>query len=140
MTIEQIIKKYQEIYPLVDVAVIDKAYKFASEVHKGQKRLNNETMMDHLLQTANNLVNLRLDTATIAAGILHDVLEYTPTDLNHLKKEFGNEIASLVEGVTFIKKVKYRDKNKFNEREAEKIRKILIAMAKDIRVILIKLT
>lgn len=139
MTLEQVIDNFKETYPFDDTSIIKQAYDFALEVHKDQKRLNGEPMMEHLLQTAYILGDLKLDATTLAAGILHDVLEYTPITLKQIKNEFGEEIAFLVESLTFIKKVKYRDKDKFNEREAEKIRKILISMAQDIRVILIKL-
>ncbi len=139
MIIEQVISKFKEIYPFADTTIIKKAYDFAERVHQGQMRNNGETMIEHLLQTAYNLAGLKLDATTLAGGLLHDIIEYTPTTLEQIEKEFGSEIAFLVEGATFIKKLRYRDREKANEREAEKTRKILIAMAKDIRVILIKL-
>ncbi|MFC1701051.1 RelA/SpoT family protein [Patescibacteria group bacterium] len=139
MTIEQVISKFKQTYPLADTSIIEKAYTFAKKVHNGQMRCNGEPTLEHLIQTAYVLADLKLDSAALAGGILHDTLEDTPTSLKQIKQEFGDEIAFLVESVTFIKKVKYRNQEKANERNAEKTRKILISMAKDIRVILIKL-
>lgn len=136
-TIEQIIDKFKKCHPLADAEIIEKAHQFAQKAHNGQKRKNNEPVLEHLLQTAYILAELKLDAASIAAGFLHDILEYTPVTLEEIKKNFGEEIASLIEGLTFIEKVKCLHKT--GDRQMEHLRKILLAMAKDIRVILIKL-
>jgi len=137
ITIEQVLGKFKEHHSLADTEIIEKAYQFAQKNHADQKRKNGELVMEHLFQTAYLLAELKLDAVSIAAGFLHDILEYTPATLEELKKEFGEEIASLIEGLTFIEKVKYRHKT--SEQKMEHLRKILLAMAKDIRVILIKL-
>jgi len=139
-TIEQVINKFRQTHPLADIKVIQKAYYFAEEAHRGQMRLNGETRMEHLLQTAKTLAELKLDAASLSAGILHDIMEYTPVKLIDIKKQFGDEIAFLVEGITYIDKIRYDKKDKEPEDQVENIRKILLAMAKDIRVILIKLS
>jgi len=139
MTIEEVINKFSQAHPLAESKLIQKAYEFATLAHQGQTRLNGETRIEHLLQTAYVLAELKLDAAALAGGLLHDVLEYTPVDLKQIKKEFGEEIAFLVEGITYIDKIKYHPKEKETARQMENLRKILLAMAKDIRVILIKL-
>ncbi len=138
-TLKQVIDKFQEAHPSASTQLIEEAYYFAKEAHRGQKRLNGEPRLEHLLQTAYTLAKLKLDAASLAAGLLHDVLEYTPVKLIEIKRQFGNEIAFLVEGITYVDKIKYQKKDKVPEDQAENIRKILLAMAKDIRVILIKL-
>ena len=137
--INQVIDKFSQAHPLAEIKIIEKAYQFAKEAHHGQMRLNGETRLEHLLQTAYLLAELKLDAASLAAGLLHDVLEYTDVKLEQIKKEFGEEIACLVEGITFVEKIKYHHQEKEQEEQVEKIRKIFLAMAKDIRVILIKL-
>jgi GTP pyrophosphokinase len=139
MTIEQVINKFRQAHPLADTRIIEQAYQFAKQAHQGQKRLNGEDRLEHLLQTAYVLAELKLDAITLAAGFLHDILEYTPIKLAQIKEEFGEEVAFLVEGITFVEKIKYHHKEKETERQVENLRKIFLAMAKDIRVILIKL-
>ncbi len=138
-TLKQVIDKFQQAHPSANTQLIEQAYYFAKEAHRGQKRLNDEPRLEHLLQTAYTLAKLKLDAASLAAGLLHDILEYTPVKLIEIKRQFGNEIAFLVEGITYVDKIKYQKKDKAPEDQAENIRKILLAMAKDIRVILIKL-
>ena len=139
ITIEKIISKFLQTHPLANTEIIKKAYYFAKEAHDGQKRLNGDTRLEHVIQTAYSLAKLKLDAASIAAGLLHDVLEYSPIKLSKIKKEFGEEIAFLVEGITYINKIKYEKKDKEPEDQVENLRKIILAMAKDIRVIMIKL-
>ena len=139
MTIEEVLNKFRQAHPLADTKIIEQAHQFAKEAHQGQKRLNGESRLEHLLQTAYVLAKLKLDAASLAAGLLHDVLEYTPVQLPQIKKEFGEEVAFLVEGITFVEKIKYRQQEKETAKQAENLRKIFLAMAKDIRVILIKL-
>lgn len=139
MTIEEVLDKFRQAHPLAETEIIERAYQFAKEAHQGQMRLNGESRLEHLLQTVYVLAGLKLDAASLAAGLLHDVLEYTSVQLDQVKKEFGQEVASLVEGITFVEKIKYRHKEKETKERVEKLRKIFLAMAKDIRVILIKL-
>ncbi|MEK6963504.1 MAG: RelA/SpoT family protein [Nanoarchaeota archaeon] len=126
------VKRYN---PHANLELIEKALKFADKAHEGQKRATGEPYMIHCLAVAHILVDLKADSSTIAAALLHDVLEDTKVKEASLKKEFGEEIANLVDGVTKIQSLQM-DKETI---AAENMRKILIAMAKDIRVILIKL-
>lgn len=122
--------------PSADIELIKKAYNFAKEAHKGQYRVSGELFILHPLEVAMILTDLRLDAATIAAGLLHDVVEDTKYSLEDIEKNFGKEIALLVDGVTKLGKIEYKTKE---EQQAENLRKMFLAMAEDIRVILIKL-
>lgn len=115
-------------------ALIDKAYKFAEKAHEGQKRLSGEPYFIHTFETAKNLAKLGMDTQTIAAGLLHDVLEDTKTPEEEIKKEFGDDILFLIKGVTKLGTLKYRG----HERHVESLRKFFVAMANDLRVVIIK--
>lgn len=123
-------KAIKEISPLVA-----KAYNFAERAHAGQYRANKERYFEHCLATAENLTEWGLDETTIAAGLLHDVAEDTKYTLDDIEKEFGEEIRFLVEGITKLGKIKYRGV----ESQAETLRKMILAMAEDLRVVLIKL-
>ncbi len=118
-----------------DVRLVNKAYEFAKEAHKDHKRLSGEPYLVHLLGTAKNLAEMKADPQTIAAGLLHDTLEDTSATEAEILKEFGPDILFLVQGVTKLGKIKYQG----IERHAESLRKLFIATAKDVRVILIKL-
>ena len=118
-----------------DPDLIKKAYKFAEQAHKTQKRQSGEDYIIHPLLTAYYLSELKLGSTTIAAGLLHDVVDDTDATSEQIQKEFGKDIAFLVEGVSKLGKIKYRGV----ERYIENLRKVFFAMAKDIRVILIKL-
>jgi len=117
-----------------DADLITKAYEFAEKVHKGQKRLNSKPYFDHVFETSKILAKLEMDTKTIAAGLLHDVLEDTDVTEEQLVNEFGDEIVFLVKGVTKLGTLKYRG----DERHVESLRKFFVAMAQDIRVVIIK--
>ena len=134
--VETLLERIQEYNPRADKALIRKAYDFAKEAHKGQKRADGSEYFTHLIEVAKILIDLRADSATIASGLLHDVLEDTKVTLLQLEKTFGKEIASLVEGLTKITNAKFESKEEY---KAENLRKILFATAKDIRIILIKL-
>ncbi len=118
-----------------DPKLIKKAYEFAEKAHKGQKRKSGEDYIIHPLYTAFYLCEMKLSPNTVAAGLLHDVVDDTPITQEEIKKEFGKDIAFLVQGISKLGKIKYRGK----ERYIENLRKVFFAMAKDIRVILIKL-
>jgi GTP pyrophosphokinase len=115
--------------------VVARAYAFAEKAHKGQKRKSGEPYFNHPLATANTLDEWRLDTATIAAGLLHDTVEDTTITLDDIRKEFGDEIAFLVDGVTKLGTIKYRGA----EGKAENMRKMILALSHDLRVIFIRL-
>src|SRR5690554_4347643 len=118
------------------MALLERAYRFAVNAHQGQKRFSGELYITHPLGVATILAELELDLDTIVAGLLHDVVEDTEVTLEEIENEFGSEIAQLVDGVTKLSKLEYKSKE---ERQAENLRKMFMAMAKDIRVLLIKL-
>ncbi|MDQ0351127.1 GTP pyrophosphokinase [Alkalibacillus filiformis] len=135
-TIEQVIQDASRYLNEEHTTFLRLAYDYAKEAHVGQIRKSGEEYIIHPVQVASILVDLEMDPATIASGFLHDVIEDTGITYDDLKEEFGEEVASLVEGVTKLGKIKYKSKE---EQQAENHRKMFIAMAKDIRVILIKL-
>ena len=116
-------------------ALIEKAYSFAESAHSEQKRFSGEPYFVHLFHTAKILAELRMDAEVVAAGLLHDSVEDASITALQIEKEFGTEIAFMVDGVTKLGKLKYRG----SDRHAENLRKLFVAMAKDIRVIIIKL-
>ncbi|MFA7216733.1 MAG: HD domain-containing protein [Candidatus Paceibacterota bacterium] len=118
-----------------DKELIQKAYDFAEEAHKNQKRNSNEPYFNHLFATALNIAQLKMSATTISAGFLHDAIEDTEKTGEDLEKEFGGEIRFLVEGVTKLGKIKYQGTSRHNE----SLRKLFVAMSQDIRVLIIKL-
>ena len=136
MNIKTLITKIKKRKKDVNLPLIKKAYIFAENAHSGQKRASAEPYIKHCLNVALILNELGMDDETIAAGLLHDVLEDTPIKYQQLEKEFGVKIASLVEGVTKISKLKF---SASEERDVESLRKVLLATSKDVRVIIIKL-
>ena len=135
-TIDDVIKKMKMNRKKTNVALIQKAYKFAEEHHRGQKRLSGEDYIIHPLNVAYILADLQLDDATICAALLHDVVEDTDVTNEDIIKNFGKEIAEMVAGVTKLGKIQYVT---IEEEQVENYRKMFLAMGKDIRVILIKL-
>jgi GTP pyrophosphokinase len=127
------IPKYQ---PGADLDLLARAYEFSATCHKGQQRASGEPYLSHPLEVANLLVNFKMDATTVTAGLLHDVLEDTKATKADLEREFGGEIAELVDGVTKIGKLAFSSRE---ERQAENFRKMLVAMARDLRVLMIKL-
>ncbi len=119
-----------------DIALLERAYVFAAKVHEGQQRLSGEPYLVHPLEVAGILVEMRLDTASVAAGLLHDTLEDTLTTPEEIRRLFGDEVGFLVEGLTKIAKIEFTSAR---ERQAENFRKMLVAMSRDIRILLIKL-
>ena len=134
--ITDLIEKVQSYYPTADVDLVRKAYDFSATVHKGQKRLSGEPYLIHPLAVAGVIADLKLDVPSICGGLLHDTVEDTLTTLDELKAIFGREITALVDGVTKLSRVNF---NSREEKQAENFRKMLLAMGKDVRVILIKL-
>ena len=130
--IEQI-PKYQ---PGADLDLVTRAYRFSEASHQGQQRASGEPYLSHPLEVANLLVNFKMDVTTVTAGLLHDVLEDTAATKADLEREFGREIAELVDGVTKLGKLNFSSRE---QRQAENFRKMLVAMARDLRVLLIKL-
>jgi len=120
----------------LDVERIVEAHGLAQEAHRGQKRASGESFVNHSVEVATLLAQLKLDTASIVAGLIHDVVEDTQFSLTDVEERFGEEVASIVDGVTKIGKVQFRS---HTERQAENFRKLLLSMAEDARVILIKL-
>ena len=134
---KELINSVLKYHPSTDISMIEKAYKVASEAHEGQKRKSGEPYLIHPLCVAIILADLELDKETIVAGLLHDAVEDTWMTYEEVEKEFGSEVALLVDGVTKLGQLSYSaDKV---EVQAENLRKMFLAMAKDIRVILIKL-
>ena len=131
-----ILERLISYQPNADIELLKKAYVFSAKVHLGQVRLSGEPYLNHPLEVAGILTQLRLDAASVATGLLHDTVEDTLTTLEEILENFGEEIAQLVDGLTKISLISLRSSE---ERQAENFRKMILAMVKDIRVILIKL-
>lgn len=132
--LEQLVRTVRAHHPKGDIAIIDRAYQTASRAHAQQKRQSGEPYITHPLAVAQILAELGLGPRAIAAALLHDTVEDTSYGLDQLTAEFGDEVAMLVDGVTKLDKVKYGD-----AAQAETVRKMIVAMSRDIRVLLIKL-
>ena len=136
LTVEDIISRVTHYYPEVDVNLIRKAYQFSAKAHENQKRSSGEPYIIHPLNVVATLVKLKMDIETIISGFLHDVVEDCDIDPEEIEKEFGLSIAQIVVGLTKISKIEFKSKE---ESQAENFRKMLVAMAKDLRVIIVKL-
>ncbi|HHT70573.1 MAG TPA: bifunctional (p)ppGpp synthetase/guanosine-3',5'-bis(diphosphate) 3'-pyrophosphohydrolase [Firmicutes bacterium] len=136
MKLEELCEKVKSYNPSADLALVAKAYDFAAIAHAGQFRISGDPYIQHPLGVAHILTELELDAITIAASLLHDVVEDTKITLQDIQEEFNKEIALLVDGVTKLSRIEYKSKE---EQQVENLRKMFFAMAKDIRVILIKL-
>lgn len=134
--VEKLLNIVRENCSNVDENLIIKAFNMANDAHKDQKRNSGEPYIIHPLEVACILAELGMDTNTLVAGLLHDIVEDTSVTYEQIKDTFGEEVAILVDGVTKLGKIKYKSKE---EQQADYVRKMLLAMAKDIRVILIKL-
>ncbi len=131
-----VLDKINKIYSQEESAMLNKAYYFAKDAHNNQKRASGEEYFTHPCAVADILIGLSMDSNTIAAALLHDVLEDTPVNAHDITKEFGEEVLELVEGVTKLDKIEFKS---HEEEQAENFKKIFVSMAKDIRVIIIKL-
>ncbi len=131
-----ILERLTSYNPNADTDLLKKAYVFSAKVHLGQVRLSGEPYLNHPLEVAGILTQLKLDVASVATGLLHDTVEDTLTTLEEIRKNFGEEIAQLVGGLTKISQIPLRS---FEEGQAENFRKMILAMVKDIRVLLVKL-
>jgi GTP diphosphokinase / guanosine-3',5'-bis(diphosphate) 3'-diphosphatase len=134
--IEDIIRKVQVYRPGEDLNLLRKAYDFSARHHQGQTRLSGEPYVTHPLEVVNVLADMKLDVVCLAGGMLHDVVEDTTTTADHLRREFGPEVAHIVEGVTKISRLKFSSPE---EQQAENYRKMVLAMVDDIRVVVVKL-
>jgi GTP pyrophosphokinase len=134
--IHEIVEKVQGNFPDLDVSLLEKAYVYSAKVHQGQMRLSGEPYLTHPLAVAELLAEMRLDHVTVAAGLLHDTVEDTFATDADLRAQFGDEIGDLVAGLTKLSKIEFQSRE---EAQAENFRKMLVAMSKDIRIILIKL-
>ena len=134
--VEELIAEVEAYNPDVDKELLRRAFEFAERAHAGQTRRSGEEFIHHPLGVARVCAELHLDEQTIAAALLHDVLEDTDSDLDELRTEFGADVALLVEGVTKLTRISFQSRE---QAEAENYRKMIVAMAQDVRVILIKL-
>ena len=135
LTVDECFNKIKSYLNEEHVVLVRKAYEFAAEAHKNQFRKSGEPYIVHPIQVVGILADLKMDPSTLAAGFLHDVVEDTDVTLEEIEEQFGPEIAMLVDGVTKLGKIKYKSQE---EQQAENHRKMFVAMAKDMRVILIK--
>ncbi len=133
---DDILEKVTPVYKEKEINLLKKAYVFAARAHKGQTRRSGEPYLSHPLEVANMLADMKLDSTTLVAGLLHDVLEDTDVTIADLQQAFGDKVAHLVEGVTKISRM---EESTPERRQAETIRKIILAMTDDLRVIFIKL-
>jgi len=134
--LQELQSKVLSYYPHADIALIEHAYQYAAASHAGQTRVSGLPYLSHPLRVAMLLADLRMDSVTICSGLLHDTVEDSGVTVAQLKEEFGEEVALIVDGLTKLGKVEF---SRREERQAETFRKMLLAMAKDIRVILVKL-
>ena len=136
MKVQDLTDALLEYMPDADVDIILNAYIYSAKAHRGQSRRSGEAYISHPLEVANNLVKLKLDATTVAAGLLHDTIEDTLSTPEEIFELFGEEIFQLVDGVTKISQINF---SSHEESQAENYRKMIFAMAQDIRVVLIKL-
>lgn len=136
MTMEELIKQASTYLDETDIELIRKAYRFADKAHKGQVRKSGEPYIMHPIEVAGILVQLNMDVITIVSGFLHDVVEDTPITLEDIRKEFGDSVTELVDGVTKLRHFEYTSKE---DQQAENHRKMFVAMARDLRCVIVKL-
>jgi GTP pyrophosphokinase len=133
-SVENLVNKIKAYNPKADLEMVRLAFDYANQAHGAQKRMSGEPYINHPVKTAEILAEMRLPAPIIIAGLLHDVPEDTPVTLEDVRKNFGDDIASMVSGITKLGKIKYRGIDRY----VENLRKMFVAMASDVRVILIK--
>ena len=131
-----VLKKVRSYNPKADTKLLERAYRFAEDAHEGQHRLSGEPYVEHPVAVTGILADLRLDTTTLTAALLHDTVEDTTVGLGDIESEFGNEVARIVDGLTKLDKLEFRSGELA---QAENVRKMIVAMAGDIRVLLVRL-
>jgi GTP diphosphokinase / guanosine-3',5'-bis(diphosphate) 3'-diphosphatase len=136
LKLADLVERIRGYHPAADVEIVSRAYDYSVRAHEGQKRKSGDPYFIHPASVAGIITELRLDTASICAGLLHDVVEDTLATLDDVEREFGAEVAFLVDGVTKLSKINFASKE---DRQAENFRKMVVAMARDIRVLLVKL-
>ncbi|MCY4524462.1 MAG: HD domain-containing protein, partial [Halobacteriovoraceae bacterium] len=136
LSIDDLVKRIRIYLPEADLVLLRKSYEFAAKAHKGQKRSSGEDYIIHPMNVAATLIKLKMDMDSIIAGLLHDVLEDCNVSSEELEKEFSPGIAQIVVGLTKISKIKFKT---VEESQAENFRKMIVAMAKDLRVLIVKL-
>lgn len=136
LRLEDILDRVREYQPDADEDLLRRAYIFSAKVHQGASRLSGEPYLIHPIEVAGILTELKLDYVTVAAGILHDTVEDTDTTVEEIREYFGDQVAEIVDGLTKLARIEFKTRE---EQQAESFRKMLLAMSKDIRVILIKL-
>lgn len=134
--LDQLLDRVKSYHAEADLGVVRRAYEFSAKAHEGQRRRSGEPYLQHLIAVAGVLTSLKTDVTAIVAGLLHDTLEDTLATPDELEKEFGKDVVHLVDGVTKIGKITFRN---YEEKQAENFRKMVLSMADDIRVVLIKL-
>src|ERR1043165_5156998 len=132
----ELLRRMHENRPNDDVELVRKAYEFSQKYHSGQQRASGDPYLAHPLEVALVLAEMKMDAVAVAAGLLHDSVEDTVITIVDIRKEFGEQVAHIVEGVTKISKI---DFSSHEEQQAENLRKMMLAMIDDIRVVLIKL-
>jgi (p)ppGpp synthase/HD superfamily hydrolase len=130
VSFEQLAQKVHAYRPGDDLSLLHKAYDFSATEHRSQTRLNGEPFFSHPLEVANVLADLKLDVVCLAGGMLHDVVEDTPTTIERIRQEFGPDVAHIVEGVTKISRLRF---STTEEKQAENLRKMFLAMVDDVR-------
>jgi GTP pyrophosphokinase len=135
-SLDDLLNKIRSYFPQADLKVVEKAYYFSERAHEGQIRRSGEPYISHPLSVAGILADLHLDLDSIVTGLLHDTIEDTHATLDEIRREFGDAVAQLVDGVTKISQMKFKNSN---EKQGENIRKMIVAMGRDVRVLLVKL-
>jgi guanosine-3',5'-bis(diphosphate) 3'-pyrophosphohydrolase len=135
-SLESLLKKVRATNPKADVRLVEAAYQLAETSHEGQQRISGEPFIEHPLGVSHILADLGMDTTTLVAALLHDVVEDTDLSLDDIEQRFGPQVAAIVDGLTKLDKIEFRSRE---QQQAENVRKMMLAMARDIRVIIIKL-
>ena len=135
--LEDVIAELLRHHPTADADLVRRSYIFSAQAHRGQTRTNGEPYLTHPLEVSYIVSKLRLDTASVCAGLLHDTVEDTPVTVEDIEQQFGADVAFLVQGLTKLEKINFHSRE---EAQAENFRKMLVAMSRDMRVILVKLS